>query len=516
MPKQRYKCLLAGVLAALLLCCGSTASAASAASFRDVPRTSWYYDAVDFAVGQGLFQGTGAGVFSPSGTMTRGMFTVVLSRLAGAKTGGGGMCIVQASAWLRGTPSLSGRQLTLLYPGARLNITGFSDGWYAVTDGTHTGYLSQSVVNAYSSHFLDVPYGMYYRGAVDWACAAGIAQPTAEEFFSPELAITRQDLCRMLYQLARSEGYTLPSGSTAQFSDQANISAACAEAVAVMHQLGVVQGRENGMFAPLSGATRAEVAAMLQRYCSAVERLTKDENGGGTEPAQPAEPTQPGGGTTEPTEPTEPAEPAVSYAYGTALPQTAAVTDRYFDDACFLGHSMVVGMGYYFHLDKAAFCAANGLSAAGFLSYTGFSLPGGGTGSLDEALGTRQFGKYYIMLGTNEITPDGSETYRENMRAIIRYIRARSPEAKIYLLSVLPAAKENADVWQYLTPENIRPYNERLLELSAEEEVAYLDLWTLFADAEGYLPAGRATLDGIHPMASEYQTMKNALLTHTY
>ena len=102
------------------------------------------------------------------------------------------------------------------------------------------------------------------------------------------------------------------------------------------------------------------------------------------------------------------------------------------------------------------------------------------------------------------------------MRAIIRYIRARSPEAKIYLLSVLPAAKENADVWQYLTPENIRPYNERLLELSAEEEVAYLDLWTLFADAEGYLPAGRATLDGIHPMASEYQTMKNALLTHTY
>ena len=139
MPKQRYKRLLAGVLAALLLCCGSTASAASAASFRDVPRTSWYFDAVDFAVGQGLFQGTGAGVFSPSGTMTRGMFTVVLSRLAGAKTGGGGMCIVQASAWLRRTPSASGGQLTLLYPGARLNITGFSGGWYAVTDGTHTG-----------------------------------------------------------------------------------------------------------------------------------------------------------------------------------------------------------------------------------------------------------------------------------------------------------------------------------------------------------------------------------------
>lgn len=511
MPKQRYKRLLAGVLAALLLSSGSTASAASASDFRDVPRTSWYYDAVNFAVGQGLFQGTGAGQFSPSGTMTRGMFAVVLSRLAGAKTGGGGMCIVQASAWLRGTPSTSGKQLTLLYPGARMNITGFSNGWYAVTDGTHTGYLSQSVVHAYSSRFLDVSYGAYYRGAVDWASAVGIAQPTADEFFSPELAITRQDLCRMLYQLARNEGYTLPAGSTAPFSDQANISAACAEAVAVMHQLGVVQGRENGMFAPLSGATRAEVAAMLQRYCSAVEALTKDD---ASEPSGSAgqsgtDETSGNGTTTEP-------EPSVSYTYGTALPQTAAVTDRYFDDACFLGHSMVVGMRYYFHLDKAAFCAANGLSAAGFLSYTGFSLSGGGTGSLDEALGTRQFGKYYIMLGTNEITPDGSETYRENMRAIIRYLRARSPQAKIYLLSVLPAAKENTDVWQYLTPENIRPYNERLLELSAEEAVAYLDLWTLFADADGYLPAERATLDGIHPMASEYQTMKNALLTHTY
>ena len=55
MPKQRYKRLLAGVLAALLLSSGSTASAASASDFRDVPRTSWYYDAVNFAVGQGLF-----------------------------------------------------------------------------------------------------------------------------------------------------------------------------------------------------------------------------------------------------------------------------------------------------------------------------------------------------------------------------------------------------------------------------------------------------------------------------
>ena len=61
----------------------SKASVSAKTAFSDVSSGDWFYDATNFVVENGLFQGTGDGKFSPDAPMTRGMFVTVLGRLEG-------------------------------------------------------------------------------------------------------------------------------------------------------------------------------------------------------------------------------------------------------------------------------------------------------------------------------------------------------------------------------------------------------------------------------------------------
>lgn len=56
---------------ALLLCVGLLPLSASAHPFRDVSRSSWYNDAVEYVYGEGIFGGVASGRFSPDSSMTR-------------------------------------------------------------------------------------------------------------------------------------------------------------------------------------------------------------------------------------------------------------------------------------------------------------------------------------------------------------------------------------------------------------------------------------------------------------
>lgn len=65
----------------------------------DVSPFSWYYGAVEYALEQGLFSGTGADTFSPNETMTRSMLWVVLANLEDASLSGGQYWYSAAQSW---------------------------------------------------------------------------------------------------------------------------------------------------------------------------------------------------------------------------------------------------------------------------------------------------------------------------------------------------------------------------------------------------------------------------------
>lgn len=79
------KRLLSFILAIALFACmiPTTAGAVSVAAFTDVQPGAWYYDAVDYAAENGLFDGTSPTTFSPNSAMTRGMFVTVLGKKTG-------------------------------------------------------------------------------------------------------------------------------------------------------------------------------------------------------------------------------------------------------------------------------------------------------------------------------------------------------------------------------------------------------------------------------------------------
>ncbi len=82
MKKRILSCLLSIAMCLTLLPLGTQAQAAY---FRDVPSSHWAKDYIDEAVDLGLFNGTGDGQFSPGAAMTRSMFVTVLYRMDGGE-----------------------------------------------------------------------------------------------------------------------------------------------------------------------------------------------------------------------------------------------------------------------------------------------------------------------------------------------------------------------------------------------------------------------------------------------
>lgn len=176
--------------------------------FTDVAEDDWYYSAVQFAADNGLFLGTGEAKFTPNGDMTRGMLATVLYRLAKE-------------------PEI---------------------------------VVDQS--------FSDVAGGQYYAKAVAWAAAKGIVSGYGNGNFGPEDFITREQLAVMLWRYAGSPAGT---GNLDSFTDGDKVDTWAVDALRWAVGQRLVSGKGGGVLDPGGKATRAEVAAILMRYCETVK-----------------------------------------------------------------------------------------------------------------------------------------------------------------------------------------------------------------------------------------------------
>ena len=97
-----------------------------------------------------------------------------------------------------------------------------------------------------------------YRKGLDWAVAKGVSDGTA-----PEKLVTREQLATMLYRYAGSPD---TNGSLTAFNDADSVSGYAQNAVKWAVEKGIVTGKSANKLDPKSSATRAELAAMIQRY----------------------------------------------------------------------------------------------------------------------------------------------------------------------------------------------------------------------------------------------------------
>ena len=171
-------------------------------SFVDVPTSAYYYDAVAWAVENGITNGTSATTFSPDASCTRAQMVTFLWRAAGSpkSTGGNPFTDVSASAyyydavlWAVEQGITNGTSATTFSPDA------------TVTRGQTVTFLWRAGGSTAASggSFADVAADAYYAPAVQWAVANGITNGTSSTTFSPDNACTRGQIVTFMYRDAQ-------------------------------------------------------------------------------------------------------------------------------------------------------------------------------------------------------------------------------------------------------------------------------------------------------------------------
>ena len=180
--------------------------------FIDVRGDDWFYDDVAYVYENGLMNGTSETTFSPYISTTRGMIVTILYRMEGKP------------AVFEACP------------------------------------------------FTDVKAGAYYERAIVWAAENGIVKGYGNGCFGPDDQITREQMAAILYRYAKNRGLDVSVGENTNilsYDDVLDISEYAVPAMQWACGAQIIHGAD-GRLTPGAKATRAQVAAILHRFCENV------------------------------------------------------------------------------------------------------------------------------------------------------------------------------------------------------------------------------------------------------
>lgn len=197
---------------------------------------------------------------------------------------------------------------------------------------------------------------------------------------------------------------------------------------------------------------------------------------------------------------------------GPDLPLRESMGDDFFEDAAFMGNSLMDGFRMFSGLTTCDYYAATSMSVVGATSTNCVALDNGSTGTVVDGLTQKPYGKIYILLGINEIgmnVDSFSELYAEMLDIIIE----AQPDCDIYIMGITPVSYSKSSSSDSFNMTRIGLYNDALYQLAADKGCFYLDLVDALADDTGYLPA-EETSDGVHFSANVYKTWVDYVRTH--
>ncbi|HWQ77389.1 MAG TPA: S-layer homology domain-containing protein [Anaerovoracaceae bacterium] len=176
--------------------------------FSDVKAGDWYYDAVEYALENKLFNGTTAKTFSPKTEMTRAMLVTVLYRM-------------------EGRPAVAGAD----------------------------------------NSFQDVKSGQWYTDAATWAAANGIVGGYGNGLFGIDNNVSREQMAAILYRYAGYKQHDVTGAADlSAFTDAASVDSWAKPAIQWAGAEGLINGTTAETLTPGGFATRAQVATVLMRF----------------------------------------------------------------------------------------------------------------------------------------------------------------------------------------------------------------------------------------------------------
>lgn len=179
------------------------------APFTDVDTAKWYHLSVDYVLTHKMMNGVSSRAFAPNANLTRGMLVQILYNLEGKP---------------KGT----------------------------------------------AANFSDVQADAWYAEAVGWAASNKVVTGYADGIFRPNAAVTREQAAAILYRYAQSKGIDVSVGENTNILSYVDVQQASEYAIPALQWAvgaGVLNGKNGGRLAPTGTATRAEIAAIMQRWC---------------------------------------------------------------------------------------------------------------------------------------------------------------------------------------------------------------------------------------------------------
>ena len=179
------------------------------APFTDVDTAKWYHLSVDYVLTHKMMNGVSSRAFAPNANLTRGMLVQILYNLEGKP---------------KGT----------------------------------------------AANFSDVQADAWYAEAVGWAASNKVVTGYADGTFRPNAAVTREQAAAILYRYAKSKDIDVSVGENTNILSYVDVQQASEYAIPALQWAvgaGVLNGKNGGRLAPTGTATRAEIAAIMQRWC---------------------------------------------------------------------------------------------------------------------------------------------------------------------------------------------------------------------------------------------------------
>lgn len=119
----------------------------------------------------------------------------------------------------------------------------------------------------FESIFDDVEKGKWYSNPIAWAARNKIVEGYGDGKFGPDDDLTREQIASILYSYSMFMKYDLGNQDSLEaFLDKESISGWALEAMKWAFGNGILEAVEKDLISPKTGATRAELAEMMQRY----------------------------------------------------------------------------------------------------------------------------------------------------------------------------------------------------------------------------------------------------------
>ena len=315
----------------------------------------------------------------------------------------------------------------------------------------------------------------WYAPMVDYAMAQSMIQ--AGEFTDYTATATRAQFAYVL-------SGALPSGALEEINTvednslpDVRMGDEYAANIYLLYRAGILSGSdERGTFSPSGTVTRAEAAAVTSRIASPSLRMKCE-------------------------------------FYAPVYPDLnlkARADDSFFANTAILGNSLIEGLRAYAGLKTVDFYSGTSMSVTSAMNSKKVLLNNGAYGTQLDAMAQKQYDKVYIELGINEI--GGSvDSFINLYGSILDKIKNAQPNADIYIMAITPTSRDKTGT--SFSRERVIMYNDALYKLAGERECYYLDVFTPFADSEGYLPKSD-TWDGVHFTAAKYKDWEEIIRTY--